>query len=440
MATRFFVRQLARPLRYHSRVKLAVLKAFREHPEVRRLALIFGVVYFAQGMGNLPVQPITFTLKERFGFSAAQTAAFFSLTVIPWLIKPVYGLISDCVPLFGRRRKSYLLGTSALAATAGFGLSLVGTYTTENLALLFTLTGLGLAFTDVMVDALMVENGRPLGLTGAFQSVQWSSIYAASILVGVAGGYLTEHAPLQVAFALAAVFPLLSFTVALWAVREPPAATRGPQFPQTWLAIKSGFRSRHLWIIAGFIFFWTFSPSIGTALFYYQTDVLKFSQQFIGGLSSIASASAIAGALLYGVFSKSFPFRWILNSAIGVGVVSTLGYLGYVGPYSAIVLDAAFGAVGMVATLAFLDLAAKACPKQAEGTFFALLMSVYNGGAQLSQIIGGWLYDQVGYSNLILISAAFTALCWFLVPLLKLEELETQARQAVLTTSASASS
>jgi predicted MFS family arabinose efflux permease len=344
------------------------------------------------------------------------------------------------VPLFGRRRKSYLLGTSALAATAGFGLSLVGTYTTENLALLFTLTGLGLAFTDVMVDALMVENGRPLGLTGAFQSVQWSSIYAASILVGVAGGYLTEHAPLQVAFALAAVFPLLSFTVALWAVREPPAATRGPQFPQTWLAIKSGFRSRHLWIIAGFIFFWTFSPSIGTALFYYQTDVLKFSQQFIGGLSSIASASAIAGALLYGVFSKSFPFRWILNSAIGVGVVSTLGYLGYVGPYSAIVLDAAFGAVGMVATLAFLDLAAKACPKQAEGTFFALLMSVYNGGAQLSQIIGGWLYDQVGYTNLILISAAFTALCWFLVPLLKLEELETQARQGVLTTSASASS
>jgi len=67
-------------------------------------------------------------------------------------------------------------------------------------------------------------------------------------------------------------------------------------------------------------------------------------------------------------------------------------------------------------------------------------MSVYNGGAQLSQIVGGWLYDQAGYTNLILISAAFTALCWFLVPLLKLEELETQARQAVLTTPAGASS
>ena len=67
-------------------MKLAVLKAFREHPEARRLALIFGVVYFAQGMWNLPVQPITFTLKERFGFSAA------GFTALCWLLVPLLKL------------------------------------------------------------------------------------------------------------------------------------------------------------------------------------------------------------------------------------------------------------------------------------------------------------------------------------------------------------
>jgi hypothetical protein len=35
--------------------------------------------------------------------SAAQTAWLFSITVIPYLIKPVYGLIPDFVLLFGRR-------------------------------------------------------------------------------------------------------------------------------------------------------------------------------------------------------------------------------------------------------------------------------------------------------------------------------------------------
>jgi hypothetical protein len=42
----------------------------------------------------------------------------------------------------------------------------------------------------------------------------------------------------------------------------------------------------------------------------------------------------------------------------------------------------------MIIQLAFLDLAAKACPKHAEGTFFALLMSVYNLGVQGSQVTG----------------------------------------------------
>ena len=85
---------------------LHVLKVFRTHAEAPRLAVIFATVYFAQGMWDLPTQPLTFTLKERFGLSAAQTAAFFSITVVPWLIKPVYGIISDCIPLWSSRRKN----------------------------------------------------------------------------------------------------------------------------------------------------------------------------------------------------------------------------------------------------------------------------------------------------------------------------------------------
>src|SRR5881628_2436660 len=87
-------------------------------PDTQRLAVLFGIVYFAQGMWYLPNQTITIVLKER-GLSAGQVATFFSITTVPWLIKPVYGLVSDFVPLWGRRRKSYLVLTSALAAGAG---------------------------------------------------------------------------------------------------------------------------------------------------------------------------------------------------------------------------------------------------------------------------------------------------------------------------------
>src|SRR5947207_11969894 len=80
-------------------------------------------------MWYLPNLPITFLLKDTFGLSAAQTATFFSITVIPWLIKPVYGFISDFVPLFGQRRKSYFLLTSGIAAAMGLILTMMGSYT-----------------------------------------------------------------------------------------------------------------------------------------------------------------------------------------------------------------------------------------------------------------------------------------------------------------------
>ena len=106
-------------------VKLTTLKPFRESPEARRLALVFAIVYFAQGMWYLPNLSITFLLKDAFGLSAAQTATFFSITVIPWLIKPVYGVISDFLPLFGQRRRSYFILSSGLAAAMGLTLTIM---------------------------------------------------------------------------------------------------------------------------------------------------------------------------------------------------------------------------------------------------------------------------------------------------------------------------
>jgi MFS family permease len=405
---------------------LARLNPFRT-PEARRLGVLFGVVYFAQGMWYLPNQPITVFLKDR-GLSAGQVADFFLLATLPWLIKPAYGLLSDFVPLLGWRRKSYFLLATALASGAGFALALLGDHPYWPMAILFTLMGLGLAFTDVLTDALMVENGRPLGLTGAFQAVQWAAIYAASILVGVVGGYLAGARRLHLAFALAGAFPLVSLVMALLFVREQRARSEWAALRATGRAIREAARRREVWIVAGFIFFFNFSPSFGPAFLYYQTDTLRFSQEFIGILSSLGAVGYMLGAAIYAPLSRRYPLRRLIVWAIGAGVLSMLTYLGYTGPRSALVIDVVAGAVAMVTQLAFLDLAAKACPRRVEGTFFALLMSVFNGGTQLSQNVGGRLYDWVGYTPLIFISAGMTALAWLLVPLVNIDRIEAEAR------------
>jgi predicted MFS family arabinose efflux permease len=66
-----------------------------------------------------------------------------------------------------------------------------------------------------------------------------------------------------------------------------------------------------------------------------------------------------------------------------------------------------------------------------EGTFFALLMSVYNAGMQGSQWVGGHLYDAIGFERLVVISVVTTALTWVLVPLVHIEAIEASSRHAV---------
>ena len=411
-------------------------------PEAKRLAVLFGVVYFAQGMWYLPNQTITIVLKDR-GLSASQVADLTLITIVPWFIKPLYGLLSDFVPLFGRRRQSYFLLTSALAGCAGLLLAwgnwiatgeiwtfdVFGfTFTLVEGVALFTLMALGLAFTDVLTDAMMVESGRPLGLTGAFQSVQWACITLASVLVGEIGGQLAETRSLRAAFLLAACFPLMSLSMSVSFVRETPARANRAAFVETWHAIRATLRGREIWVVAGFIFFFWFSPSFGPAFLYYQTDTLKFSQRFIGRLAALGAVSQVVGAIFYAPLSRRMPLKHVMHISIALGVVSTLAYLVYRDATSAVIITVVFGAVSMIMNLAFLDLAAKACPVRVEATFFAALMSVYNLGSQLSENVGARLYDMVGYERLVYIAAGMTALTWVLMPLVKFDRLDARAR------------
>ncbi|HUG37898.1 MAG TPA: MFS transporter [Candidatus Limnocylindrales bacterium] len=405
---------------------LGRLHPFRT-PDARRLALLFAIVYFAQGMWYLPNQTVKAVLNEQ-GVSAGQIGTFFAVATMAWNVKPLYGLISDFFPLFGRRRKSYFLLTTSLAAATGLYLGLVGAVSPAMLAVLIGTMGLGLAFTDVLTDALMVENGRTLGLTGAFQSVQWGAINTATILVGVGGGYLAKHRALRPSFLLAAAFPLVSLAMAAKFIREPRAPRDTASVRATWRAVRDAFRERDIWMVAAFVSFWAFSPSLGSSLFVHQTNVLGVPQERIGLLDSIAAAAGILGAAVYAPLSRKFPLTRLIVGAIGIGVASSLAFLFYTSFPAAIAIHAISGCLGTSPLLAILDLAARACPRRVEATFFALLMSLNNTAMSLSDAVGGYLYGWLGYTALVLISATMTAMAWLLVPLVHIDRIEAKAR------------
>src|SRR5215472_6273068 len=138
------------------------------------LGALFGLLYFVQGIveptDGLLSQPIK-SLLRNWGYSPASTAWFISILSLAWSIKPLYGLLTDFVPFAGSQRRSYLLLTTAVASISmvvAYSLQLNSERAVLLLVLLFP-TAVAIAFSDVVIDAMMVGAGQERGTTGQLQ-------------------------------------------------------------------------------------------------------------------------------------------------------------------------------------------------------------------------------------------------------------------------------
>lgn len=84
-------------------------------PEVWAIAL----VYFVQGILGIASLAKTFYLKDTLHLGPAEMQLISSITILPWVIKPLYGFLSDTYPLFGYKRRSYLV-LSGLVGSASW--------------------------------------------------------------------------------------------------------------------------------------------------------------------------------------------------------------------------------------------------------------------------------------------------------------------------------
>ena len=76
---------------------------------------------------------------------------------IPWIVKPFWGVLTDTVPIFGYRRKSYLILFGCLGFICWNLLSDYGVENRELGLLLLTCINLCVAFCNVIGEALLVE-------------------------------------------------------------------------------------------------------------------------------------------------------------------------------------------------------------------------------------------------------------------------------------------
>ncbi|KAM0883427.1 hypothetical protein ACQ4PT_031653 [Festuca glaucescens] len=351
---------------------------------------VFAVYGACQGVGDaVGVVAATYYCKDVLRVQPAAAQFYQGIVNSPWVVKPIWGLLTDVVPVAGYRRRPYFLLAGVIGVSSMLMLSLQSNPGIVVGVLALTAQSTGAAMADVTLDALVAQNSitNP-PLASDMQSLCGFSSSVGSLIGFSISGLLVHLMGAQGALGLLSIPSALVF-------------------------------------------------SAGILLKESRVTDFDYKQEFIGAIYAIGSVGSLLGVLLYQTALKDCNFRsmllWgqVLSSLVGMldlVLVTRLNTKIGIPDYIFAVIDSAVcQMVGRLQWLPLLVLCSKLCPPGIEGTFYALLMSIQNAGLLMSSWWGGLLLHmlnvtQTEFSNLWLavlirnVSRLLPLMLLFLVP------------------------
>lgn len=383
-----------------------------------------------------------YLLKDELALSPAAVAAVFATAHVPWITKPLYGFVSDSLPLpfpgavTRERRRPYLVLCGLIGAAAYAGLSLAPASRAVVLTFM-TLGELSIAFSDVVVDGVVVAlaRGEPQATSGALQSLAWGAQAAGSLASAWVAGALVQAAGPRPVLALMAVFPLLIGVAALFVDERrlaakklrsrsddgvggssPPPSdvedgapvpspvlrrlgrTTAPSLADQVRSLAAALTTRATLAPAVFIFCYHASPHAASALFYFYTNHLGFKPEFLGRVNLVDGIAQLLGVAAFNARLKHVPLVQVFAGiTLAASAAAATQLLLVTGANRALGLpDGAFlvfdsallAALGRIALMPVLVLAARLCPDGVEASLFAALMSLSNAGSGVGDVLG----------------------------------------------------
>ncbi|KAI3997920.1 hypothetical protein MKX01_038811 [Papaver californicum] len=380
------------------------------------------MVYFVQGVLGLSRLAVSFYLKDDLHLDPAETAVVTGVSALPWLIKPLYGFISDSVPLFGYRRRSYLVLSGLLGALSW---SLMASLVDDKYGAAFCilLGSLSVAFSDVVVDSMVVERarGESQSTSGSLQSLCWGSSAFGGIVSAYFSGSLVDAYGVRFVFGITALLPLITSAVPVLVKEKPTSRSAGghnlslvgagffESSKQNIIQLLGAIRQPNILLPTLFIFLWQATPHSESAMFYFTTNKLGFTPEFLGRVKLVTSVASLLGVGLYNGFLKNVPLRkiflvtTIIGSALGMTQVILVTGLnrqfGISDEWFAVGDSLIITVLGQASFMPVLVLAARLCPAGMEATLFATLMSISNGGSVIGGLLGAGLTQHLGVTR-----------------------------------------
>jgi hypothetical protein len=448
------------------------------------------VTYFCYGASGITSIALLYFQKDALGITPAEAAGIAFWVALPWSTKMVAGVASDVYPILGSRRVAYML-VGALLTFAGYAWLATTASSRVTYLAAMVLIAVGFMVQDVVADALSVEVARNDEEIKQVQTLGRMALLVGSISVGYLSGWLAGVLGPRPVFAIAVVLPVL-VAVSTWfvprlAVAPAPSDASNPlgagkarlvvavglgyaalgvvlealsvPFAQEIILVVSGALivmlfnrvgiSRSVAVAAFAIFCFRAVPGAGQGFSYWAIDHLGFDHEFLGVLAQVSAVLSLLGLI---VFRKPITHRPVSYTLFWVTIVGSVLYLPTIGLFYGVndwfglsprmfaFIDTTIAApLGQLSMVPMLALIARTAPRGAEATMFAIMASLMNLALSASELFTRYLNSffavtQQDYSGLgrLLISVGVIGLLPLLaLPLLRREEVEPPASEAV---------
>lgn len=285
-------------------------------------SFVFGVIVvygICQGVGeSLSHVATNYYMKDVQKIQPSEAQLYHGVTAIPLMVKPVWGIMTDVIPVSGYRRKPYLILAGVMGIVSMLFLSLHKKLHIFLAVLSLTVRQTAVVIADVTIDACVAHNSRKHQLLAADMQTLCAMSSSIGALLGFFFGGLLVHliGPMGVYGLLripAALVSLVGFLLC-----EPKTVN----FSYREVTQKSLDATRAMWNTLKLPDVWrpclymflslALSLNIYEGMFYWYTDSdagLHFSQDFVGYILSVGAAGSLLGAILYQYALKDCQFR-----------------------------------------------------------------------------------------------------------------------------------
>ena len=381
-----------------------------------------------QVLGRIPIQNL---LKNELHVDRAANAAFFFWIGLAWYFKPFFGIVVDAFPLFGTRRRSYMILGAALGTISWAALYFTP-HQYHKLLWVCIAIDFCMVITSTVVGGFMVEAAQASSSSARLTSVRNAVEQFGILVAGPAAGFLGSIAFGWTTAACGGVLFLI-VPMAVWFLQEQRKTVPTQQLlDNAGKQLAKIAKAKTMWAAAGFMALFYTAPGLATAVFYKQQNDLHLNTQGQGYLQFLSGACGVIAALVYGIYgAKRFNLRTLLLWSVGFGTAANLGYLFYTSVGNARLIESFNGFGYTLAEVAMMDLAVRATPFGSEALGFSLMMSVRNFCLFGSDWFGSKLLDvyHLQFNTLVAANAVMSALIIplvFVLPAIILRQRDSQ--------------